>query len=134
MIALPKTCRSLAYCTASSYAARDSDRLGGDANTPTFKVRKSNPVTLPLLPQQTGSWERHVLEGNLTGVRRMLAHFRFDTDHLVSWRAGRDDERRYPFWSKLGLCFGKNKHNVRVPAGCDKVLHAAEHVQVALAD
>ncbi|MNF90364.1 hypothetical protein D3C84_729240 [compost metagenome] len=113
--------------------AGHAHRLRGDADAPAFEVGQGDAVTVTLLAQALGDRYAQVLEGDLAGVRGMLAELVLDAHHLVAGAVGRHDEGADAALAGRRIGDGEDDHRAGVLAGGDELLGAVEHVAVAVA-
>ena len=113
--------------------ARHADRLGGDADAAAFEVGQGDAVTLALLAQAQRGRDTQVVEGQLAGVRGVLAELVLDPHHLVAGRVGGHDERADAALSGIRIGDREDDHHPRVAARSDELLGTVQHVVVTVA-
>jgi hypothetical protein len=113
--------------------ARHADGLRRDADAAGLEVRERDPVALALGAEPVRDRHAAVLERDLRGVRRALAHLLLDARHAIAGRRGVDDEAGDPFLPAARSVTANTTATSGVRAGRDELLDAVQHVMVAVA-
>ncbi len=118
--------RSLERCLCHA------DSLGGNPDPATFKSGERDAIALAFLSKSEFRRYAHFVESDLAGVRCTEAELFLDTDHLITWRIGRDDEGGDALLAGVRISYGEDDDHLPVLARGDELFRAVDDVMVAI--
>ena len=113
-------------------SSRGTERLGSDANTPTFKVRERHPVTISRVTEHQIRCEPHFIKYDLTSIMGSLTKFFLmagdNVARCVSWH----DEATQPFLTGVRVSHCEDQGDIRLRTGGNKLLSTIHQIAVTV--